>query len=66
MQIYPGSEKKFKSEGRLRSLTIVKFGSVICARPEVNVIERCFVTLVELSILQYFGVAYIFLEFLSS
>ena len=44
--------------GRLRSLTIVKFGSIFCARPVVNVIERCFVTLVELSILQQFGVAY--------
>ena len=48
--------------GRLRSITIVKFGSVICARPVVNVIEQRFVTLVELSILQHFGVAY-FLNF---
>ena len=32
--------------GPLRSLTIVKLESVICAKPVVNVIEGCFVTLV--------------------
>ena len=51
--------------GRLRSLTIVKFGSVFCAKQVVNVFERCFVTLVDLSILQQFGVAY-FLNFFGS
>ena len=41
-----------KCDGRLRSLTMVKFGSVFRARPAVNVIEWRFVTLVDLSIFQ--------------
>ena len=56
--LYETVEQNLNYYGRLRSLTIVRFGSVFCARPVVNVIERCFVTLVDLSILQQFGFAY--------